>query len=373
MTWAARGVINNIQRLQRLAVSLVRLFKSTMLTPLLPSALLLIAPFSPTLFNSPSCLTKGYLSTSGGQSIFSIEPSCLGEPNIEAGLEQGSLIPILPQTALQERSLVWIQQDAVDNSLWSNFQQEEQDGLDELFSRLSTPEPTTAEQQSFSTSNEFEILHRTASSALISVSASVARNIDTIVPRFYTSTLVPSTPQAFLPVPAPAVERVKKLLASLKFDPVIAALVNSLNVEQLRSDIRYLTGEDEASGIVSRHSFAEGSRVAASWLKEQFEATGAECELKLFLVGFAPNVICRYPSTSNTTALVLSSAHYDSRGSFGSTRAPGGDDDGSGVIALLSIARAIKENGIKFESAVELCAFAGEEQGLLGSKAYASE
>lgn len=65
------------------------------------------------------------------------------------------------------------------------------------------------------------------------------------------------------------------------------------------------------------------------------------------------------------------SAHYDSRGSFGSTRAPGGDDDGSGTVALLSIARTIARTGITFKKNVQLCAFAGEEQGLLGSRAYA--
>lgn len=78
----------------------------------------------------------------------------------------------------------------------------------------------------------------------------------------------------------------------------------------------------------------------------------------------------RYSSTVNTTATVLLSAHYDSRGSFGSTRAPGGDDDGSGVTALLGIARAIAHRGVTFRSNVELVAFAGEEQGLLGSRAY---
>lgn len=70
---------------------------------------------------------------------------------------------------------------------------------------------------------------------------------------------------------------------------------------------------------------------------------------------------------------MLLSAHYDSRGSFGSTRAPGANDDGSGVTHLLAIARAIKANGIKFKSHVELVAFAGEEQGLYGSNAYASQ
>lgn len=75
----------------------------------------------------------------------------------------------------------------------------------------------------------------------------------------------------------------------------------------------------------------------------------------------------------NTTATVLLSAHYDSRGSFGSLRAPGADDDGSGTTALLAIARTIARKGVKFHSNVELVAFAGEEQGLLGSKAYSSK
>lgn len=52
-------------------------------------------------------------------------------------------------------------------------------------------------------------------------------------------------------------------------------------------------------------------------------------------------------------------------------QAPGGNDDGSGTISLLAIARRIKELGVKFHSTVEVVAFAGEEQGLCGSKAYA--
>jgi Zn-dependent M28 family amino/carboxypeptidase len=54
-------------------------------------------------------------------------------------------------------------------------------------------------------------------------------------------------------------------------------------------------------------------------------------------------------------------------------RAPGGDDDGSGTASILSIARVIAKSGIRFHSNVELVAFAGEEQGLLGSRAYASK
>jgi Zn-dependent M28 family amino/carboxypeptidase len=83
------------------------------------------------------------------------------------------------------------------------------------------------------------------------------------------------------------------------------------------------------------------------------------------------HVYSRYPSIEDTTETVLISAHYDSRGSFGSVRAPGGNDDGSGTVGILAIARTIKRLGIKFRSNVELVAFAGEEQGLLGSRHYA--
>lgn len=52
---------------------------------------------------------------------------------------------------------------------------------------------------------------------------------------------------------------------------------------------------------------------------------------------------------------------------------PGADDDASGTAQVLGIARAIKRAGIKgFEEKVTLALFAGEEQGLLGSQAFAS-
>lgn len=85
------------------------------------------------------------------------------------------------------------------------------------------------------------------------------------------------------------------------------------------------------------------------------------------------NECSRYAATKATNATVLISAHYDSRGSFGSVRAPGANDDGSGITGLLAIARTIGRKGVKFHSNVELAFFAGEEQGLLGSRAYALE
>lgn len=79
----------------------------------------------------------------------------------------------------------------------------------------------------------------------------------------------------------------------------------------------------------------------------------------------------RYSAIKDTKDTVLITAHYDSRGSYGSSRAPGGNDDGSGTVGILSIARTIARKRLRFWNNVELALFAGEEQGLFGSKAYA--
>lgn len=85
-----------------------------------------------------------------------------------------------------------------------------------------------------------------------------------------------------------------------------------------------------------------------------------------------PSVISSYfKGVEHSEELVILGAHYDSRGTFGQVRAPGADDDASGVSALLSLARLFKAFNIQFKRTVVLAFFSGEEQGLWGSKAYA--
>ena len=115
------------------------------------------------------------------------------------------------------------------------------------------------------------------------------------------------------------------------------------------------------------------ANITISHLAMVESTSSARCELKDFLPGFAPNVICTFPNPSDSSESVILSAHYDSRGSFGSTRAPGGDDDASGSAHLLAIAEAVGKTGVEFQKKVIFGWFAGEEQGLLGSHAFAGE
>ncbi|EAL23617.1 hypothetical protein CNBA2640 [Cryptococcus deneoformans B-3501A] len=220
------------------------------------------------------------------------------------------------------------------------------------------------------------LVHQTEHSLLVNVPSSFLPIFDTLLPPHLVPVALPIAPlpisvSGWQSVPKKFAKHLANITEHLSFSPELDRILSEgIRLNQIRRDVRWLTGE-APSGIESRHSFTSGAVKAAQWISSQVESTGADCSLQYFLSGFAPNVICHYPSTLNSTERVIFSAHYDSRGSFGSTRAPGGDDDGSGTGHLLSLARAISNQGIMFEKAVTLAFFAGEEQGLLGSHAYA--
>ncbi|KAI0830097.1 Zn-dependent exopeptidase [Trametes gibbosa] len=331
-----------------------------------PAALLIAIPHHPRI--AETCLSKYYYGTHGQNDVFITDDNLCAAQLPKDFVADGSYGSISDDV----QQLVWLQQGAADPSIKPPA------FMDEIYSFLShLPSVSSTgsddDQVAFDFPKAPRLVYYTESTALISVDGETALTLDQHLPPFWKASPLPSTPVPFIPVPSKAVERVKDILSNLKFDPVVASLVNNISVPQLREDVRYLTGESPSSEIVSRHSFSNGGLVAAEWLKDTFGSLGASCELKPYLSGFAPNVICTFEASEDTTETVLISAHYDSRGSFGSVRAPGGDDDGSGTTALLGIARTIARKGVQFRKNVQICAFSGEEQGLYGSRYYAQE
>jgi len=67
----------------------------------------------------------------------------------------------------------------------------------------------------------------------------------------------------------------------------------------------------------------------------------------------------------------LLTGHYDDLSEIPDRRAPGADDNASGVISALAAASILKD--FPLTNTVRFVAFSGEEQGLLGSAAYAAE
>jgi len=134
-------------------------------------------------------------------------------------------------------------------------------------------------------------LHYTGADAIISVPPHLIPHIDKALPCSFKAYAIPTRPLSITPVPEEALDRVKGWLKNLEFSEEIASIISDISVPQMHNGIRYLTGEDASSPILTRHSFSEGARIAASWLRDRIENTGAHCELKEFLIGLAPNVI----------------------------------------------------------------------------------
>ncbi|KAK7749230.1 hypothetical protein SLS62_008309 [Diatrype stigma] len=88
-----------------------------------------------------------------------------------------------------------------------------------------------------------------------------------------------------------------------------------------------------------------------------------------------PSVIAVLPGASDS--VVVASAHYDSVGTSTSGRAPGADDNASGVVVVLEALRVLAEAGFEPENTLEFHFYSGEEGGLLGSRdvmqSYASD
>src|SRR5919112_6306095 len=144
------------------------------------------------------------------------------------------------------------------------------------------------------------------------------------------------------------------------------ALVSKENIAKWISDL---------TSFHNRHTKSQNIDKVAHWLGNQLkqfgyndgasyhEYTKAGYELK--------NVICNKQGTSSK--ILLFCAHYDTilMRDFEDieSRAPGADDNASGVSVLLEMSRIISK--IDFEYSIRFAFFSGEEQGLWGSKYYA--
>ncbi len=122
-------------------------------------------------------------------------------------------------------------------------------------------------------------------------------------------------------------------------------------------------------------------RIAAQYIASELEELGYEPQISRFTRTlrlrsgeskefFFQNVVLTIPG-EDTTKSVFVGAHYDHIGlDREGNVCNGADDNASGVVAMLQIARAIKESGEKPAVNISFGFWDGEEMGLLGSFAY---
>lgn len=106
---------------------------------------------------------------------------------------------------------------------------------------------------------------------------------------------------------------------------------------------------------------------ATQYVYEHFQALGLDVSYHVWSGDTRPNVIAEQPGLTHPEQIYLITAHLDDMPS-GST-APGADDNASGSVGVLIAADILSQ--YQFDSTVRYVLFTGEEQGLLGSDAYA--
>jgi len=84
----------------------------------------------------------------------------------------------------------------------------------------------------------------------------------------------------------------------------------------------------------------------------------------------ARNVVGVLPG-KDTSEIIVIGAHYDHLGIHDGWIWNGADDNASGTVGVMSIAKACMATGEKPEKTIVFCAWTGEEKGLLGSRYFA--
>ncbi|OWQ93925.1 leucyl aminopeptidase [Roseateles aquatilis] len=137
----------------------------------------------------------------------------------------------------------------------------------------------------------------------------------------------------------------------------------------------------DLSGYTNRYYTSSSGVNASNWLRQRWATlAGARTDITVAQfthAGWAQkSVIATIQGTDNGTEVIVMGAHLDSinqsGGSAETMRAPGADDDASGVASLTEVLRAFVTANYKPRRTIKLMAYAAEEVGLRGSQEIAS-
>ena len=152
-------------------------------------------------------------------------------------------------------------------------------------------------------------------------------------------------------------------------DPIVSLLEQVSEASQ-RQFLESLTS------VHTRLSTAGSVTLQSSfYLLGLLQGFGLEPVLYYYDTEYPPDVCADIPGTLEPEKLVVVGAHYDDRAADiqnTTVRAPGANDDGSGCALLQEMAKILSSSEYSFRYTIRVCFWAGEEQGLVGSSAYAA-
>lgn len=143
----------------------------------------------------------------------------------------------------------------------------------------------------------------------------------------------------------------------------------SIDPKLMREDLEALSGAkpiiiDGQSFTLTNRATADNKNKARAWLKKIYESLGFSVSEHRYSTGV--NLVAeKRPASPVDDQIIVVSSHLDT------VQTAGADDDGSGTISSLSIARAL--SGKDLRRTIRFVAFDEEERGLIGSDAYAKD
>jgi hypothetical protein len=177
---------------------------------------------------------------------------------------------------------------------------------------------------------------------------------------------------------------------TVKRDPEIKRMVDDVSRSNIEMYVRKLVSFNTRSNLSEQNNPTRGIGAAWNWIKSEMErsipASNGRLSVKFdnYKTGGSDqriknelelkNVVATLKGVDpNDNRIFLISAHLDSRAednNDGVVTAPGANDDGSGIAAILELVRIMSKK--EFSGTIVFMAVSGEEHGLLGAAHMAS-
>ncbi|KAI0535924.1 Zn-dependent exopeptidase [Xylaria digitata] len=162
--------------------------------------------------------------------------------------------------------------------------------------------------------------------------------------------------------------RVQQRAAAFPSAPSHQTQANALIANVRQSNLQ--TWTNTLADFYNRYYRGSYAATSASWMYNtvvSVASANSAITVKQFTHSYSqPSVIATIPGTS--AEVIIVSAHYDSIGSTTSGRAPGADDNASGVVVVLEALRVLANAKYAPANTLEFHFYSGEEGGLLGSR-----
>lgn len=170
--------------------------------------------------------------------------------------------------------------------------------------------------------------------------------------------------------------------------PALRAIAGEVSAERLRASLEALVGFGTRHTLSDTLSDTRGIGAARRWAAQTLRGISSDCggclevSYQRSMVGgedripdstAVVNVLAVQRGSERPERYLVISAHLDSRVSDvmdSTSDAPGADDDGSGVAAVLETARLLSRR--HFPATIVYAILSGEEQGLYGGRALAA-